>query len=94
MGRDIGRGLEFELDDLRCLDDGLEGLKHKRRCGYKKWLDLETLVCDFPLARVAERLRCPRCGCREVMVMFEPPSHPKVNAAAALPYRQARQLED
>ena len=65
----------------RCLDDGREGLKHKRRCGYKKWLDLETLVCtrgrDFPLARVAERLRCPRCGCREVMVMFEPPSTPQ-----------------
>ena len=30
---------------MRCLDDGREGLKHKRRCGYRKYLDLETLVC-------------------------------------------------
>ena len=51
---------------VRCLDDGREGLKHKRRCGYRKYLDLETLVCtrgrDFPIARIAQRLRCPRCG--------------------------------
>jgi hypothetical protein len=79
---------------VRCLDDGREGLKHKRRCGYRKYLDLETLVCtrgrDFPLARVAERLRCPRCGCREVSVMFSPPKTPQLNAAAARPYRDLR----
>jgi len=63
---------------IRCLDDGREGLKHKRRCGYRKFLDMETLVCtrgrDFPLARIAERLRCPRCGCRGISVMFSPPN--------------------
>ena len=62
---------------IRCLHDGREGLKHKRECGYRAELDIETLVCTrgraFPLARLAERLRCPRCGCREVAVMFEPP---------------------
>ena len=56
--------------------------------------DLETLVCtrgrDFPLARIAERLRCPRCGCRQVSVMFSPPKTPQLNAAAARPYRDAR----
>jgi hypothetical protein len=40
---------------VRCLHDGREGLKHKRACGYRKSLDLETLVCtrgrDFPIAR-------------------------------------------
>jgi hypothetical protein len=63
--------------DIRCLDDGRRGLKHKPECGYRASLDMETLVCtrgrDFPLARLAERLRCPRCGCRNVAVMFGPP---------------------
>jgi len=72
---------------MRCLYDGREGLKHKRECGYRHELDMETLVCtrgrDFPLARIAERLRCPRCGCRRVAVMFGPPSTYGVNAAAA-----------
>ena len=64
--------LSWEIH-VRCLDDGREGMKHKRACGYRKYLDLETLVCtrgrDFPIARIAERLRCPRCGCRQVSVM-------------------------
>jgi hypothetical protein len=72
---------------VRCLDDGMEGLKHKRECGYRKELEMETLVCtrgrDFPLARIAERLRCPRCGCRRVSVMFGPPLTPMLNAAAS-----------
>src|SRR5215204_3000337 len=69
---------------IRCLDDGREGLKHKRRCDYRTDLDLKTLVCtrgrDFPLARVAERLRCPRCDCRDVSVMFSPPKNFHVTA--------------
>ena len=73
--------------DIRCLDDGREGMKHRRPCGYRKYLDLETLVCtrgrDFPLARIAERLRCPRCGCRRVAVMFGPPSSYGINYAQA-----------
>lgn len=64
---------------VRCLDDGMRGLKHGRECGYRAELHIETLVCtrgrDFPLARLAERLRCPRCGCRRVGVMFGPPSN-------------------
>src|SRR5215212_741972 len=63
---------------IRYLDDGREGMKYRRECGYRKYLDLETLVCtrgrDFPLANIANRLRCPRCGCRRVGVMFGPPS--------------------
>ena len=84
--------------NIRCLDDGREGLKRKRPCGYRKALDMETLVCtrgrDFPLARVAERLRCPRCGCREVAVMFSPPATPIQNAAAARPFRAWREEND
>jgi hypothetical protein len=63
---------------MRCLDDGRRGLKHKRECGFRRELDVETLVCtrgrDFPLARLADRLRCPRCGCLRIAVVFDPPS--------------------
>jgi hypothetical protein len=63
---------------IRCLDSGKEGLKHRRRCDFRMELDMPTLVCtrgrDFPLARLADRLRCPRCGCREIGVLFQPPS--------------------
>ena len=68
---------------MRCLDDGREGMKLRRECRFSRELDIETLVCtrgrDFPLARLAERLRCPRCGCRRVGVMFDPPA-PAVRA--------------
>jgi hypothetical protein len=77
---------------VRCLDDGREGLKHKRECGYRKTLDLETLVCtrgrNFPVARIAERLRCPRCGGREMSVMFSPPQNPQLSAANVSPHRR------
>jgi hypothetical protein len=83
---------------IRCLDDGREGLKHKRRCAYRAELDMRTLVCtrgrDFPLARIAERLRCPSCGCRKVSVMFSPAKNPQVNAMAARPFRQWRLLKE
>ena len=63
--------------DMRCLHDGREGMKRKRDCGFRASLDMQTLVCtrgrDFPVARIAERLRCPRCGCRRVSVMFAVP---------------------
>jgi hypothetical protein len=61
---------------MRCLDDGMEGLKRKRECGLRMTLDLATLVAtrgrSFPVALLSERLRCPSCGCRRVTVMFEP----------------------
>jgi hypothetical protein len=64
---------------MRCLDDGMRGLKHKQECGYRSKLHMETLVStrdrDFPLARLADRLRRPRYGCRRVGVMFGPPSN-------------------
>jgi len=75
---------------MRCLDDGREGLKHKRDCDFRARLDMQTLVAtcgrDFPLARIAERLRCPRCGCRRVGVMFGPPSSSGLNYAVARSY--------
>lgn len=86
---------------VRCLYDGREGLKHKPNCGYRKYLDLETLVCTrgraFPIARIAERLRCPRCGGRDMSVMFNPPKTPQLNVAATRLYRDhlyARDSDD
>ena len=38
---------------------------------------METLVWTqgraFPLSRLESRLRCPRCGSRYVVVLYEPP---------------------
>jgi hypothetical protein len=74
-------GEAFDLSwsvHMRCLHDGKEGLKHRCDCNFRRELDLETLVCTrgraFPLGRLAERLRCPRCGRREVAVMSGPPA--------------------
>jgi hypothetical protein len=56
----LRRGLDARLRVL--------GVKHKRECGLRAELDMQILVCTrgraFPLARLAERLRCPRCGSR------------------------------
>jgi len=87
----IGEAWNFSWSlHMRCLDDGREGLKHKRPCGYRTELDLQTLVCtrgrDFPLAKISERLRCPRCGCRRVAVMFEPATVERRDAVAARSY--------
>jgi hypothetical protein len=83
---------------VRCLYDGREGMKHRRSCGYQKYLDMETLVCtrgrDFPLARIAERLRCPRCGCRHMSVIFNPPSAPLLQAVAGRLERDLRFAAD
>ena len=75
----LGEALDLSWSvHMRCLHDGKEGLKHRRDCNFRCELDLETLVCTrgraFPFGRLAERLRCPRCGCRRVAVVFGPPS--------------------
>ncbi len=51
--------------------------RSSRECNYRKELDMETLVWTrgraFPLSRLESRLRCPRCGSREVVVLYLPP---------------------
>ncbi|MCA0275890.1 MAG: hypothetical protein LCH86_07800 [Proteobacteria bacterium] len=60
-----------------------KGMQRGRECRYNLDLDMPTLIAtrglDFPLARLAIRLRCPRCGSRDVRVAFSYPS----NAGAA-----------
>ena len=47
---------------------------------YTAELDMQTLVwakgLRFPLGRLGNRLMCPRCGSRDVNVIFEPPPTP------------------
>lgn len=65
----------------------IKGMKRGRECNYRSDLDMETLVCtrgrDFPMARLAQRLRCPRCGSRDVRVVWKfPPTTSAVVARA------------
>ncbi|MET4636590.1 hypothetical protein ABIE08_004553 [Kaistia defluvii] len=61
----------------RCLGRDASTKKGTRPCLQTVELDLGTLVWtrgrDFPLARLPERLMCPACGCRRVMVTFDMP---------------------
>ena len=56
--------------------------KSSRECTYRRELDMETLVYTrgraFPLSRLESRLRCPRCGSRNIVVMFQPPTNTAV----------------
>ena len=63
---------------VRCAYGRSEGPRSQssRECNYRKELDMETLVWTrgraFPLSRLESRLRCPRCGSRYVVVLYEP----------------------
>ena len=56
-------------------------------CDSVFYLDMQTLVITrgerFPLARMQEVLKCPKCGQRKMRVLFEPPSMPKPKRIAA-----------
>ncbi len=66
---------------VRCVHSREEGAhsKSSRECINRKELDMETLVWTrgraFPLSRLESRLRCPRCGSRNVVVLYEPPAN-------------------
>jgi hypothetical protein len=65
----------------RCVHGREDGpsSKSSRECIYRKELDMETLVWTrgraFPLSRLESRLRCPKCGSRNVVILFQPPSN-------------------
>jgi hypothetical protein len=54
------------------------GPKSSRECGNRRELDVETLVWTrgraFPLSGLQSRLRCPKCGNRDIAVLFDPPA--------------------
>jgi hypothetical protein len=55
------------------------GPKSSRECGHRCELDMQTLVWSrgraFPLSSLESRLRCPKCGSRNIVVMFQPPTN-------------------
>ena len=69
----------------RCANGRSDGpsAKSSRQCRYRRELDVETLVWTrgraFPLSRLETRLRCPKCGSRNIVVLFQAPN----NAAVA-----------
>ena len=62
----------------RCAKGRVDYTHSTCRCVFRTELDIQTLVMtrgpNFPLARLESRLICPRCGSRDIAVMFEPPA--------------------
>jgi hypothetical protein len=64
---------------VRCGGGRSDGPKSQssRECSYRKELDMESLVWTrgrgFPLSHLESRLRCPQCGSRNVVVLYQPP---------------------
>ena len=78
IGEALTRGWGVVARCVRGREDG-PASRSSREFSYRRELDLETLVCTrgraFPLSSLESRLRCPRCGNRRMVVMFETPSH-------------------
>ena len=68
---------DIDMDELTRSALSLAKVMAKTGMRIEEELDLHTLVCtrgrNFPMARIADRLCCPRCGCRRVAVVFDPP---------------------
>ena len=81
IGEALSLGWRVVARCVRGCEDGPSS-RSSRECTYRRELDLETLVCtrgrEFPLSRLESRLRCPRCGNRRMVVMFEPPTRAAV----------------
>lgn len=61
----------------QCLGRDSRIKKGSRPCPQKLEFDMPTLIWtrgkDFPLAMLAERLKCPSCNCRRMLVYFSKP---------------------
>ena len=70
---------------VRCNKPRRDGLKSVRACGRRHELELHTLVWTrgraFPISMLSSRMRCPKCGSREVAVRLMLPG--SVLAASA-----------
>jgi hypothetical protein len=62
---------------MQCQRGTHRGIVKIDECRYQASLCLLTLVATrgraFPIARIADRLRCPNCGDMRVMVAFDVP---------------------
>ncbi len=72
---------------VRCAQGKRFGMKSIRECLADAELDMASLVWtrgrDFPIAMLAERLKCPTCGSRRVTTMFFPPARHDAGEAHA-----------
>jgi hypothetical protein len=72
---------------VRCGRGRHDTMKTTRECMGTPELDLETLVwtrgADFPFARLESRMKCPRCGSRRVVLLFDIPSQPSTQRIRA-----------
>jgi hypothetical protein len=64
----------------RCAWGRREGMKSIRECKASIRLDLETLIwargASFPVSMLEGRLKCPGCGSRRVVLLFDLPASP------------------
>jgi hypothetical protein len=69
----------------RCAWGRREGLKTMRECKAAMRLDLDTLVwtrgAAFPISMLEGRLKCPACGSRRVVLLFDLPGRPTAKGA-------------
>lgn len=69
----------------RCAWGRREGIKTIRECKASIRLDLDTLIWTrggtFPISMLEGRLKCPRCGSRRVVLLFDLPSSPVAKRA-------------
>lgn len=72
----------------RCQRGKRSGPVKQEPCGYAATLDLESLIwtrgAKFPCWRLAQRLRCPRCGGMSVELAWLPGSSPAARAGRDL----------
>jgi hypothetical protein len=61
----------------RCEKPRHEGLKSVPPCGNRQELDVRTMLWTrgraFPVSMLSSRMRCPKCGSREVSVRLSLP---------------------
>lgn len=76
---------------VRCAWGRQEAMKRVRECLGRAELDLHTLVwtrgADFPIGSLESRLKCPLCGSRRVVVIFDVPSQPAAMRIAGMATR-------
>ena len=71
----------------RCAAGKQDGMVRHPECRYREELDMSTLVWtrgkSFPLSRLESRLRCPKCGSRDVVLLIAIPRETQTARAAA-----------
>jgi hypothetical protein len=69
----------------RCGWGGREAMKTIRECKASIRLDLDTLIwtrgAAFPVSMLEWRLKCPACGSRRVVLLFDLPGSPMAKRA-------------